>query len=144
MQTHRDPARVLPSVCSLVARWRAIYEDGVERRSLGPWQLDMYANMVQHAAAVRDASDPARFFDVAFAELVADPVAVVQRMYAHFGFEFTPEAERRMRAWHAANPQGKHGGHHYDAEEFGLGEDEIAERFAAYAERFAVPRETGA
>ncbi len=144
VQTHRDPARVLPSVCSLVARWRAIYEDGVERRSLGPWQLDMYANMVQHAAAVRDASDPARFFDVAFAELVADPVAVVQRMYAHFGFEFTPEAERRMRAWHAANPQGKHGGHHYDAEEFGLDEDEIAERFAAYAKRFAVPRETGA
>ena len=141
VQTHRDPARVLPSVCSLVAGWRGIYEDSVDRRGLGHWQLDMYAGMVGHAMAVRDASDRARFFDVAFAELVADPLAVVTRMYRHFGLPLSERAERRMRAWHAGNPQARHGGHHYRAEDFGLSEDEIAQRFAAYTERFAVPRE---
>jgi hypothetical protein len=68
-------------------------------------------------------------------------VGAIARTYAHFGFDWTPEAERRMRAWHASNPQHKHGGHQYRAEDFGLSEDAIAERFARYAERFGVPRE---
>ena len=36
-----------------------------------------------------------------------------------------------MRAWHAAHPQGQHGGHDYSAERFGLSEGEMAERFGA-------------
>jgi hypothetical protein len=46
-----------------------------------------------------------------------------------------------MREWQAANPQGKHGGHAYSAERFGLSEDEIDERFAAYREHFGVAKE---
>jgi hypothetical protein len=46
-----------------------------------------------------------------------------------------------MRAWIAANPQGKHGGHKYTLPEFGLVEGEIRERFARYADRFGVEAE---
>ena len=141
VQTHRDPARVLPSICSLVTGWRGLYEGEVDRQAIAKWQLDMWANMVHGAIGVREASNPAQFFDFSFQELVRDPVGAIKRMYAHFGFALSAEAERRMQAWHAANPQGKHGGHHYTAAEFGLSEGEIGERFAPYMQHFGVIKE---
>lgn len=141
VQTHRDPARVLPSVCSLVTGWRRLYEGDADAKAIGAWQLDLYAGMIEKAMAVRERSDPRQFHDLSFREMIADPVGAIARMYAHFGFAWTPEAERRMRAWHDENPQHKHGGHRYTAERFGLSEEGIAERFARYAERFDVPRE---
>ena len=45
-----------------------------------------------------------------------------------------------MRAWHAENPQGKHGGHEYRAEDFGLSVGEMAERFAPYLDHYGVER----
>ena len=141
VQTHRDPARVLPSICSLVTGWRSLYEGSADAKAIGAWQLELYAGMIEKAMAVREQADPGQFFDLSFQELVADPVGAIARLYEHFGFAWTDEAERRMRAWHAANPQHKHGGHAYTAERFGLSEDAIAERFARYAERFDVRRE---
>jgi hypothetical protein len=144
VQTHRDPARVLPSVCSLVTRWRSLYEDGVDGRAIGPWQVDLYATMVETAMAVRGRHDPRQFFDLSYREVVADPVAAVVRIYDHFGFPLSAGAESRMRAWHAANPQHRHGGHAYRAEDFGLSDGAVAERFARYVERFGVEREAAA
>jgi hypothetical protein len=102
----------------------------------------MWAERMQHAMTVRRSASPEQFFDLHFRELLADPFSAVERTYAHFGFELSEEAEIRMRHWIADNPQGKHGGHQYSAEEFGLSEDEISERFAPYLEHFQVARET--
>jgi hypothetical protein len=142
VQTHRDPARVLPSICSLVTGWRSLYEGSADAHAIGRWQLEMYASMMEAAMAARARAKPAQFCDFSFRDLIDDPVAAIARMYDHFGFELSAEAERRMRAWQAENPQGKHGGHHYTLEEFGLREDQIAERFAAYRSRFEVTRES--
>jgi len=142
VQTHRDPARVLPSICSLVAGWRGLYEGSVDRRAIGRWQLDMWSSLVHTAMAVRETSNPGRFFDFSFQELVADPIAAIKRMYRHFGFDFSAEAESRMQTWHAENPQGKHGGHHYTTTDFGLSDDEIGERFTAYMRHFQVAKES--
>jgi hypothetical protein len=142
VQTHRDPARVLPSICSLVAGWRGLYEGAVDRHAIGRWQLDMWSGMVQTAIDVRETSPATQFYDFSFMELTADPIAAIKRMYAHFGLDFTADAEQRMRAWHAANPQGKHGGHHYAAADFGLSNEAIAERFAPYMQRFQVVKES--
>ena len=81
-------------------------------------------------------TDRTDVWQTAFRELISDPVAAIERMYRSFGIEATPEASARMRAWIAANPQGKHGGHKYTLEQFGLAEGEIRERFARYAERW--------
>jgi hypothetical protein len=141
VQTHRDPAKVLPSVCSLVAGWRGIYEDWIDPAAIGRWQLDLYAGWLESAARVRARCDPARFFDLHFRELVSDPLGAIGRLYDHFGLRLTGEAERRMAAWHATNPQGRHGGHRYRAEDYGLSTDAIRERFGDYVERFGVERE---
>ena len=139
--THRDPARLLPSLCSLVAGWRSLYESDVDDRAIGRMQLDMWSDLARAGMEARERLGPERFFDQTFLELVGDPVSAIRRAYAHFGRELSQEAEGRIRAWAAANPQGKHGGHRYTPERFGLSEEEIDERFAAYRERFGVAKD---
>ncbi len=145
VQTHRDPSRVLPSLCSLVTRWRGIYEDEVDVEAVARWQVEMWAGRLEHAMSVRGAwDDPEQFFDLSFQELRADPIAAVRRLYAHFGLGLSEEAERRMRVRIATHPEGRHGGHAYAAEEFGLDRSAVAERFGAYSERFGVEAEPDA
>ncbi len=142
VQAHRDPARVLPSLASLITGWRGLYEDAPDGRAIAGWQLDLWAGTLEDALAVRRASDPARFFDLHFREVVADPVGAVARMYAHFGLDPGEGAFERMRAWHAENPQGKHGEHRYSADEFGLSASRMHERFGDYLRHFGVERES--
>lgn len=141
VQTHRDPARVLPSLCSLVTGWRRLYEEEVDADAVGRWQLDMWAELMETGIEKRRAARPEQFYDLHFRDVVGDPVAAVKRIYDHFGFALSPEGERAMRAWHADNPQGKHGGHRYAPEDFGLSEPMMADRFAAYRAHFGVERE---
>ncbi len=138
VQTHRDPAEVLPSLCSLVTRWRGIYEERVDRLAVARWQVEMWAARIQQALAVRDADDPQRYCDLQHRQISEDPLGAVRRVYEHFGLELGAEAEERMRSWLAENPPGRHGGHHYGAEDFGLRRAELAERFAVYRARFVV------
>jgi hypothetical protein len=141
VQTHRDPVRVLPSICSLVTGWRSLYEGSADAHAIGAWQVELYAGMIEHAMDVRAGADPRQFCDFSFRELVDDPIGAIARMYERFGIPFSAEAEARMRAWHAANPQGRHGGHRYTLDQFGLREEAIRGRFAHYAERFGVEPE---
>ena len=144
VQTHRDTSKVLPSICSLVAGWRAIYEYDVNRHEVAEWLLDLWSSRLHDGMQVRRERDAAQFFDLHFREILADPVGAAQRIYTYFDIEIGAEAEQRMRRWAADNPQGKHGEHHYRAEDFGLTDDAIAERFAAYLEHFQVERERSA
>ena len=139
---HRDPAKVLPSLCSLVTGWRAIVEGAVDRPTLARWQMNVWAAGMEHALDARRAlNDESRFFDLAFSETVTDPIGAVKRIYARFDVPLTPEAERRLDAWRRENPRGKHGEHHYTLEEFGLTRAMVYDRYARYLEHFNVPRE---
>jgi hypothetical protein len=44
-----------------------------------------------------------------------------------------------MEAWRRDTPRDKHGGHDYDAADFGLDPAELRERFRFYSERYDVP-----
>jgi hypothetical protein len=142
VQTHRDPGKVIPSICSLVAGWRAIYEDDVDRRAIADWQLELWARSLEHGMEVRREHDHGRFLDVDFRAVVADPVGVARRIYAHFDLPMTDDGAARLERFAAANPQGKHGEHRYTAADFGLTDTRMADRFAAYREHFGVARET--
>jgi len=141
IQTHRDPAEVIPSVCSLVTGWRGIHEDALDFEAIGGWQLELCAGWVENAMRVRDERGNDRFFDLYFHELVEDPVDAVGRACDHFGLPLSMSAEARMADWYRENPQGKHGGHRYRAEDYGLTPPEILDRFSSYLKRFLVATE---
>jgi hypothetical protein len=141
VQTHRDPCKVIPSICSLVAGWRALYEDNIDRNAVARWLLELWATRLERGLEVRRERDPKCFVDLHLREVLADPVGAVKRIYDHFGIEMTAEAERRFRNWKDENPKGKYGEHRYRAEDFGLSDDAIADRFGAYMRHFGIERE---
>jgi hypothetical protein len=141
VQTHRDPTKVVPSLCSLVAGWRGIYEYRPDRRAIAESQIDIWARGMEHAMEVRRERDSAQFFDLDFREIRSDPVAAVRRIYGHFGLDLGDEAETRLRGYRAENPPGKHGEHRYAIADFGLTDQNILDRYAAYIDHFKVERE---
>ena len=135
IQTHRDPAKCIPSVCGVIWPARCFFQAWqTDPREIGPRELWLWAESAERAQRVREAH-PERFFDVRFADFRQHPMAVVGAIYRHFGLDLGDAAERRMRDWIDANPQHKHGRHEYSAAQFGLSEQAIHERFADYMTR---------
>jgi hypothetical protein len=143
VQTHRDPVKVATSFASLATLVRSMSSPAVDPVEVAADWTPRLAGALEHAMSVRDAGAiaPERVFDMHFGDLLADPMGVVEKIYGQFEFELSGRAADRMRAFLADNPQGKHGGHHYAPEEYGLDPAAEHERFAAYIERYAIPVE---
>jgi hypothetical protein len=138
VHTHRDPIKVCASAASLTAMLRGAGSDHIDLHAIGREQLDWWAKLANRALAQRkrfaDRSD--QFFDVKLRETVADPLDVVRRMYAHFGFTLTDEVDARMRSFMSSNPRDKHGSHTYTPEDFGIDPARDREPFEEYIAHF--------
>jgi hypothetical protein len=141
IHTHRDPARVMPSLASLFYALRGMTSDSVDPARCGRNALDAWSLGLQRAveARRRHRDKPGQFFDAYFDDTLDDPVDLLRRAYAHFGLEFTDSARDRMAAFLAANPRGSRGVHRYTLEDFDLDLGEIRERFSEYCSEFDVP-----
>ena len=91
---------------------------------------------MQRVMAVRDSLPADRVVDVHYTDTVEDPVGTVERVYKHFGLDYTGEVAAGVSGYLAENPRDKHGSHSYSLAEFGLDKDEVDAAFAAYNERF--------
>ena len=143
IQTHRNPVDVLPSLCSLVYRLRCLYSDHVDPHEIGRWQLEMWAGILERGLEIRKRHDPARFHDVYFTEFQDDPVGTVQGIHQQFGGLFNKASEDRILRYRASHPPGQHGRHTYRAEDYGLTDATIRERFSAYTEAFGLTESGG-
>ncbi len=138
--THRDPAKAIPSVCSLFAILRGMGTDEPDLHAMGPRVAEFCAELVDRAADGRRAH-PDNVIDVHYHDLVGDPIATVARIYDRFDVAYTPDAEAAMRAWLAADARDKKPPHQYDLAQFGLDTAAIDRLFGTYCERFDVPHE---
>ncbi|MBC7172138.1 MAG: sulfotransferase, partial [Polyangiaceae bacterium] len=144
VQTHRAPREVIPSLCSLTTLMRKLFVKKRDAERVGEDILTWWGALLDRGLADRARADEARFFDVNYGELLDDPLGAVRRIYAHFGYPFSAEMEARIERWLRDNPQDKHGIHRYSASQFGLTDDAIDRRFAAYMERFGLDRRRAA
>ena len=137
--THRDPAEVLGSVCSLIAYTRSWVSDRDDSDELGAEQVELWAEALRRALEFRRRVGEGRFADVFFDRLNADPLAAVEHAYRQLGMVLGDEGARRMRQWADAHPRGEHGAHEYALEEFGLDGQRVRDRFRFYTDAFEVP-----
>ena len=82
---------------------------------------------------------PARnICDSRYQDLMQEPLACVEHIYAHFDAPLTFTAKERMQAYLAAKPRGKFGANRYE-----VGDAERAERklFQNYQRAYQVPDE---
>jgi sulfotransferase family protein len=138
---HRDPAAIMPSNASLIAFLHEMAGNAVDKLELGKAETAKWRLGMDRAMAFRDAHPQlaGRFIDILYADFVDDPIGAVLSIYEHYGIPETREARRSMEGFMAANRQGKHGKHHYSAEEFGMRTEEIHEEFADYLAHFSLP-----
>jgi len=133
--THRDPAEVLGSVCSLIAYTRSWVSDRVDP-DLGEAQMEIWAEALRRAMAFRRDVGEGRFADIHFGDLNDDPVGTVRRAYEQLGLALGTEGSRLMAAWADMNPRGAHGAHEYALEDFGIDRDAVRQRFSSYIDHF--------
>jgi hypothetical protein len=134
---HRDVVETVTSGASLFAVFRSTYSDRVDAAEVGRYQLETTADWFDRAMDARDALPSARVMDVAFSELVADPIAMARRICRTFDVDWDDDADDAAMTRLSALKQ-QHGAHRYTPEEFGLDRDEVRARFARYRARFGV------
>ncbi|MEO3760471.1 sulfotransferase [Mycobacterium sp. B14F4] len=130
--SHRDPAKVLGSVCSLIRYVRSWSSDRDDAHELGAEQLASWAEAVRRAMDFRNRVGDDRFVDVSFAELSADPIGTLERGYTRLGLPLTEQARRRVREWADGHRPGSRGEHVYDLADYGLAAGQVRECFAEY------------
>lgn len=130
--SHRDPAKVMASVCSLIRYVRSWSSDHNDAAELGAEQVDSWVEAVRRAMAFRSRAGDDRFADVSFADLQTDPVRTLQASYELLGLSFTDETRRSVKQWAQTHRPGAHGAHDYDLADYGLTPEGVRERFSDY------------
>jgi sulfotransferase family protein len=130
--SHRDPAQVMGSVCSLIRYVRSWSSDRNDPHELGAEQLDSWAEGIRRAMDFRKRVNGERFCDVTFTDLQRDPVRTLESSYTTLGLTFTDAAARSVKQWAREHQPGFRGYHDYDLAEYGLTPEGVRERFSEY------------
>ncbi|HXK21990.1 MAG TPA: sulfotransferase [Myxococcota bacterium] len=142
VQTHRDPAKTMPSTVSTTAMVQWLRSDHVELPPLAATIEGVFAFALNNVAAERRAgTSPLRFVDVHFQDLMRDPVETLRRAYAAMGRDFGSAHAERIRRYLAEKPKGKFGTHRYSPEDWGFTTAGLREHLAPYIEYFGVALE---
>jgi hypothetical protein len=138
IQTHRDPAKAIPSLCALLMQGFAIMEEGrheARAHTLINREAAKWSKAVRDAERVREAHRH-QIVDVIHGDFHRDPIGTVKRIYAFLGLTLSRDVEAAMAERVAAAPELSHGVHRYNVADFGVTEDEIREYFGPYLDRF--------
>jgi hypothetical protein len=134
--THRPAPVAIASMCSLAAQASEGWSEVFQGEVIGRDQLETWARGLSLFNAARSRYPAERFYDVAYDDLVAGPMDVVEKVYSAFGLPLSEEAAAAMRALVPASSGsgsgsgGGAGGHRYTLTDFGLTEARVNERFA--------------
>ena len=143
VMAHRDPLRVIGSLADLMATLHFMHSDHVDYDVLIQFMAMGLELQMDEVAKERDAGTipDDRIADVVYRDLVADPVAVIERLYAAWDLEVTGEFRARLDAYLSARHTGRVGGHDYSFADTGLDLATHRALVAPYQERFGVPSE---
>ena len=138
IQTHRDPAKAVPSLVSLLMNLHPIYEEGrLQQRAENMLvrEVNKWAEAVRKADAVRK-KHPGQVLDVIHADFHADPMAVLDRIYAFIGMDMPDDTRAAMARRIAEKPELARGVHRYDIRDYGMTEEQAREPFGDYVQRY--------
>ena len=143
VQTHRDPAKTMPSTVSTTAMIQWLRTDDVDVDGAAQNIQAVFAAGLNGSVDLRTSGAvPAdRFVDVHFTELMSDPVSTLRAAYARMGRDFTDNHAAAVLDYLAHKPKGKFGVHRYQPEDWGFTAESLREAMAPYIDHFNVTRE---
>lgn len=140
IQTHREPARVLPSTASLFYYGQQLCSDSIDPKSVAQSQIAFWSKSINKGLNQRLAM-PARahqFFDITFQQLMESPLKAIESIYRHFDMELSDQAVQAMQRFLANHGREKHGKHHYSAQMYGITPNQIEGAFSTYNKQFKL------
>ncbi len=141
VHTHRDPARVIASMCTMLAYSLRMQSARVDPLAIGAIWGDRIAGMLEASLRDRPLVPPPQALDLPFDAFMADAVGSALRVCRFAGVPADAATRRRLEEYQAANPRGRHGTIAYRLEEFGLDAASLRARLRFYSDHFAVPEE---
>ncbi len=138
IQTHRDPAKALPSLVALLIQMHPIMEEGrADQRAeiMLAREVAKWSNAVQRCDKVREAH-PGRVLDVVHRDFHRDPMDELDRIYSFIGMDIGDELRSSFARRIEEKPELQHGVHRYDIADYGMTEEQAREPFGDYIERF--------
>jgi hypothetical protein len=143
VMAHRDPLRVIGSLADLMATLHYMHSDHVDYGILIEFMAMGLEMQMDDVAKERDAGTiPDRqITDVVYGDLVADPTATMERLYAGWDLEMTGEFRHRLDAYLLARHDGRVGGHDYSFADTGLDLAVHRAHVTPYQQRYGVPSE---
>lgn len=138
IQTHRDPAKAVPSLVSLLMQLHPLMEDGradqraaiMLRREVAKW-----SDAVRRCERVR-LLHPGSVLDVVHADFHARPMEVLERIYDFIGMDIPDDTRAGFARRIAEKPELARGVHRYSIADYGMTEEEAREPFGDYVQRF--------
>lgn len=128
--THRDPVTCIASSCSLSAETTVGHSSTYVGGVIGHTQLDLWSRAFHAFHDARPAYNQDQFIDIAFKDLVTDPLGVTRRLYDQFGLDWTPEVQSAIEEIDQESKQGKaKPSHTYTLKDYGLTEDRVRGAF---------------
>jgi len=143
VQTHRTPVDAMASVSSLVTILRSAFSDAVDPFTACREAINYWSETVDKFLQERDRLADNRVCDVEYDEISRDPIAAVGRIYDHFGWSLSRDAEQRMRVLVTRHAQRQPGNHRYHLSQFGSSAEEVLSAFAPYCQRFGLSSPDG-
>ena len=136
--THRDPLNVVPSWATLIESYLgwSFRPYALDRIKFGRYIVDSLKLMYDRVADFSRRTPSERYFNVNYEVFIKDPVAMVERIYAHFGMEVTEQFRQNMRDWIANNRQGKWGRAPYSLANYNLTKEQVLQEFAPYVQQY--------
>ena len=138
VMTHRDPVPVTGSVCSLARSLSGSFTDADHTAGIAAHWPELIATMLDRVDAFRTRNGDGRFYDMAYRDLITDPVGAVHGLYDRFDMVWTEGTEHALRDHASVHRQNRFGQHTYTLEEFGLQPDAIRARLSGYLDRYGA------
>ena len=141
VHTHRDPARVVASMCTMLAYGLRMQSARVDPRAIGRDWGDRIAGMLEASLRDRPLVPASQALDLPFDAFMADAVGAALRVCRFADLPDDSTTRRRLEEYQAANPRGRHGTIDYRLEDFGLDAASLRKRLRFYSDRFGVREE---
>ena len=141
---HRDPFKSTASFLRLNYLSRAVLGADVDLDVIVPNVLRQLKAHVDRPLAARRRIGDDRFFDLHYADLMRDPVAVMRSLYDWAGDDLTASTEQAMLQWLDEHPQDRHGVAPYSLEGSGVTRGDLEPIFDEYLSVFDIELEDDA
>ena len=127
----RDLPTVIASFCKLYEGNQAPAVHGLDRNRIGDFALRYWPReYARFHKAKKTLGDRIKLLEVSYEAVKDHPLQVIQDLYALGGRTLSPALEQNLRKWAQANPQGKHGKHHYALEDYGINKEQVYDAFS--------------